>query len=354
MELSELIRSPGEWLRGDGDRDGIVVSSRVRLARNLAHHHFIARLDETGRKSVAEQVSAAIGSGTSGRELTYFDLEKLSPLDRRLLVERHLISREAEEADGARGVAINLSESLSIMVNEEDHIRLQALRSGLRIEEAYAMVDRLDDELANALDLAFSPDQGFLTACPTNLGTGMRVSVMLHLPGLVMSRHLEKAFRAVHDLRLAVRGFYGEGTEAHGEFYQISNQITLGRTEAEIIADLRAVIEGLVAYERKARDKLLEISRVKLEDRVWRAYATLRHARLLNSEEAMKHLSSVRLGASLEMIPGLAVPFLNAIFIYSQPAHLQRLEGRELPAEERDEVRATYIRQRLEEAERKG
>lgn len=354
MEIPELIHSTGEWLRGDGPHSDIVISSRIRLARNLAHHRFSVTMSPEERREVMQTVRDALASIPSGSHLHWIDLEETPPLHRKVLVERHLISREHDEADHARGVAIDSLEMISVMVNEEDHLRIQSLRSGLRLHEGFEILNRLDDELSEAIDYAFDEELGYLTACPTNLGTGLRVSVMLHLPALVMTRHIEKAFRAVHDLRLAVRGLYGEGTEAYGEFYQISNQITLGRSEEELINDLQAIIEGLIQYERKARETLLKSQPAKFQDRIWRAYATLRYARVMSSEEAMRLLSAVRMGTHLQILPGLDLQTLNSVFLISQPAHLQLSAGCELPPEERDVVRARMLRERLAVAEERG
>jgi len=350
MELTHFLRSPGEWLRGAGPHPDIVISSRTRLARNLACYRFACRIGPEEKAEVAHVIRKAIQDSPNGRDLTYFDLETLNDLDRQFLHERHLISRELLNAEGPRGAAIDAGEMISIMVNEEDHLRLQSLRCGLQLEDCFAVANRLDNELAERLDYAFDVDFGYLTACPTNLGTGLRVSVMLHLPALVMTRHIEKAFRAVQDMKLAVRGLYGEGTEAHGEFYQISNQITIGRTEEEIVADLRAFIDGIISYEARARERLLQVEPAKLEDRVWRAYGTLVNARIMSSEEAMRHLSSVRLGIHLGLLPALQRSTLNTTFLLVQPAHLQRLEGRELAPEERDISRANYIRSQIQAA----
>ncbi len=351
MTLNDLLEHPGEWLSGTGPEAGIVLSSRVRLARNLGGHHFASRTDEKEREEVTQAVRDALAALPGGQDLAWLDVASMAPLDRRFLVERHLISREQEEGEGSRGVAIDERETIAVMVNEEDHLRLQSIRGGLQLAETYQALERIDDALSNILEIAFDSDLGYLTACPTNVGTGMRVSVMMHLPALVMTSHIEKAFRAVHDLRLTVRGLYGEGTEAQGEFYQVSNQITIGRSEREIIDDLRATVDGLIAYEKKARERLMEIEPAKVQDRIWRAHATLKNARIMSSEEAMGHLSSVRLGVDLGMISGLDISGLNRIFVYIQPAHLQRMEGRELAPEDRDLVRATYIREQMAKAE---
>ncbi len=347
MDLNDFLARPGAWLGGRGPQAEIVISSRVRLARNLACHRFAARVSPEEKAEVARTVQSAIENVDEGADLTYFDVENMSELDRQFLLERHLISREHMNADGPRGVAIDASEHLSVMVNEEDHLRLQALQCGLQLDACYAIASQVDDALSQELDYAFDADLGYLTACPTNIGTGLRVSVMLHLPALVLTQHIERAFRAVQDMKLAVRGLYGEGTEAYGEFYQISNQITIGRPEEDIIADLGAFVEGIIAYETKARERLQETESTKIEDRIWRSYATLQHARVVNSEEALRLLSSVRLGVQLGILPAMERQHLNQIFLLVQPGHLQRLEGRELSTDERDVIRATYIRSQL-------
>jgi len=349
VEIRELATGCGEWLRPDeGEMEGVVITSRVRLARNLAGRNFMVRLPEEGKAELAQAVQDALASCQTGGGLQYFDLDLLPELERSLLLERHLISRELMEGKGKRGVALNRAESLSLMVNEEDHLRLQALRGGFRLDEAFAEINQLDDELAGMLEYAFSNDLGYLTACPTNVGTGMRVSVMLHLPALVMTKNIERAFRAVHDLRLAVRGFYGEGTEALGELYQISNQITLGRSEREIIDDLRAVIEELAGYEKRSRQKLLATDRLRVEDRVYRAFSILKNARVITSEEAMQHISSIRLGMALGLLPPIPAEIINRVFLFSQPAHLQQMRGDKLTPKDRDSCRAECIRQNLE------
>ncbi|MFH0910015.1 MAG: protein arginine kinase [Planctomycetota bacterium] len=351
MNLEHMLKTPGEWLKGTGPSCEIVISSRARLARNLAHHRFPLSASDEEKETIVESVSAVLERVPVGQDIEFFDLEALSALDRRFLVERHLISREQEEGKGARGVAVGPDETIAIMVNEEDHLRLQVLQSGLELKAAWDLLDVIDSQLGSMLEFAFDEKMGFLTACPTNVGTGLRASVMLHLPALVMTRHIEKAFRAIAKLNLAVRGLYGEGTEAHGDFYQISNQITIGRREEEILDDLRAVIDQVVAYEDSARKSLLKKEPAKLEDRVWRSFAILRNARILSSEEAMRHLSSIRLGTHLGILEAIDTRMLNEMFVYSQPAHLQKLEGRELVAAERDTVRASLIRRRLEETE---
>lgn len=336
-----------EWVSGDGPHSGIAVTTRVRLARNLAERKFPTHPDQSERREVLEEVRQAIKSLPDGDSYVWYELDEQIPLERRLLMERHLISRELADGAGPRAVAVNPDSSLSIMINEEDHLRLQCLLSGLSVQEAYDRVNRLDDLLSERLNFAFDPGYGYLTSCPTNVGTGLRVSVMLHLPALVMTRHIEKVFRSVYEMRMAVRGFYGEGTEALGELYQISNQITCGRSEMDIIEDMEAVIGAIIQYEEKARTELASSERSQLEDRVWRSWGLLRNARLMSSEEAMRHLSSLRLGVVMGVFDSIDLQELQRLFLYTQPAHLQRIEGKELESGARDLARARYIRHQL-------
>jgi len=325
----------------------VAVSSRVRLARNLAGYRFPSRADLAEKTRIVAVVRSALEK--LPQRLEWLDVDAFNENDRRFLMERHLVSREMADGTGPRGAAIDADETFAVMVNEEDHLRLQCIRSGLRLHEVHAAANALDDALAEHLDFAFDGDFGFLTACPTNVGTGLRVSVMLHLPALAMSGQLEKAFRAVHELGLAVRGLYGEGTEALGELYQISNQVTLGRAEEEIVSDLEAVIEGLVRYEGLAREQIMTpANRLQVEDRIWRALGTLRSARLMTTEESMKHFSSLRLGVGLGLLPQEQMAQVNRLFLMSQPAHLQRLAGHNLDAAGRDKVRADFLRKRMD------
>jgi protein arginine kinase len=282
--------------------------------------------------------------------LSYVGIAPLSPLDRQLLVERQLISREIAAADGPRGVAFDERETVSIMVNEEDQLRLQILRSGLSLDEAWQEIDHLDDVLEERVTYAFSEDFGYLTACPTNVGTGMRASVMLHLPALGWTKQIEKVFRALQKINLAVRGLYGEGSHASGDFYQISNQVTLGKNESQIISEIREVIPEIVNYERQARNTLVRENRQALQDKISRAFGTLCSATMMTSEETMNLLSSVRLGINLNLLNDLTIATVNELFVQTQPAHLQKLTGNTLDGEERNAARARFLRARLREA----
>jgi protein arginine kinase len=348
MKLSDLTSQAGEWLRGSGPMSEVVISSRIRLARNVSGYPFLTRCSKSKRQELEEKIRETILE--SRLSTLYVDLESAPEIDRLLLVERHLISRPHKDAQGARGVAVGENETLAIMVNEEDHLRIQVLRSGLQLEEAWEQIDAVDDQLESSLDFAFSPRFGYLTACPTNVGTGLRVSVMLHLPALRLTSEIEKVFRAAKEMRLAVRGLYGEGTEATGDFYQISNQTTLGKSEEEIIGDFKhVVIPKIIHYEHQARSALLSERLVALDDKVFRALGLLRSARLMETEETLAALSHVRLGVNLKRLKDLDINKVNELFLLTQEAHLQRILGKKLEGEARRAARAEFIRQRLGE-----
>jgi protein arginine kinase len=347
MELGDLDRRAGEWLRGAGSRHDVVISSRVRLARNLAGFPFAQRANEEQKTEIVQRVKGPLEAAPLGSKPLWVDLAQAEKLEARLLVERHLISRELESAKGPRGVVFGSDEIVSVMVNEEDHLRIQALRSSLALEESFTAAREVDLALEAKVPFAVSQRHGYMTACPTNAGTGMRASVMLHLPGLVLMKQIDRVFQAASRTGLAVRGFNGEGTPAVGDLYQISNQVTLGRSEEEILNDLKEMLPRMLEYEDRCRQELATRLRVKLEDKVHRALALLRSARTIASEEAMQHLSAVRLGAVMDLLPGVDLQRVNELFVLSQPAHLQKIEGRPLEAEERDVRRASFLRQRL-------
>ena len=345
--LDDLTRRSGEWLRGSGPEADIVISSRIRLARNLADFPFISRATATDRTQIEEALRERILCIVAASDLLYVNIEELEGVDRQFLVERHLISREHAESEGARAVAIDPREKFSLMVNEEDHLRIQVMQSGLALKSVWEQIDRIDDLIEEKVTYAFHEQLGYLTACPTNVGTGMRVSVMLHLPALVITRQIEKVFRSLQKINLAVRGLYGEGSQAMGDFYQISNQITLGRSEQKLIEEIGDTVPVIIDYERKARDFLISESRENLHDQVSRAYGILRTARTISSEETMHLLSSVRMGVNMGLIPDLEIPDINQLFIHTQPAHLQKLSGSELDATDRNIERAQYLRRHL-------
>lgn len=350
MNLDRLLPNLGEWLRGIGPESDVVVSTRVRLARNLAETPFSNRASADQKAETEARSRGAIAAADLPYALEYVDVTKLTPIDRQFLVERQLMSRElATVLDGPRGVAFNENESVSVMVNEEDHLRLQVMRSGLALDEAWAEIDRLDDALERRLSYAFHDQFGYLTACPTNVGTGMRASVMLHLPALSLTKEIEKLFRSLQKINLVVRGLYGEGSRASGDLYQISNQVTLGKSETRVMQEIREVIAQILQYERRARQLLLKERRQAEQDRVARAIGTLGSATMITSEETMELLSTVRLGIQLHLLDDLPPTTVNQLFIHTQAAHLQKLMGTPLDGEERNAARAKYLRNRLRE-----
>lgn len=348
MQLTDLTRHAGEWLRDGGPMQDIVISSRVRLARNLAGMPFLARCSAEQQRELEHRLREEILQAGIAPEVFYVDVQAASALDRQLLVERHLISRQHADADHPRGVAISGQETVAIMINEEDHLRIQVLRSGLQLQDAMDEINRIDDLLEQRLSFSFHSRYGYLTACPTNVGTGLRLSVMLHLPVLKMTGEIEKVFQAARDMHVEVRGFYGEGTEASGDLFQVSNQTTLGKSEEEFAQQFsRRIIPGFIDYEKRAREALLAKRPAALDDKICRAMALLKAARVINSSETMYLLSLVRMGVNLGRLKDVPLKTINELFLLTQPAHLQKILNQELPSEKRDEARATYIRARL-------
>jgi len=340
----------GHWMLGQGPESDVVISSRVRLARNVSGHRFISRAGIEERTELAEKLRDMLKGLSFDPALEYMDMTGLSEVDRMLLVERHLISREHAESEGPRGVAFSLDETVSVMVNEEDHLRMQVLHDGFDLDAVWRVMSRLDDAIENQVSYVFDEEYGYLTACPTNLGTGLRVSAMLHLPALAMTRELQRVFNAAAKIDFIVRGLYGEGTQGHGDFFQLSNQKTLGRSEEEILDNLRVVIPQIVRYERKVRGAMRSEHGRQVVDRVGRAYGILCNARMISSEEALHLLSQVRLGAILGILDGMDLPEVNRLFILTRPAHLQKAQGRELDPQERDMARADFLRKSLANA----
>ncbi len=347
--LSRLSQQCGEWLRGSGPESDIVISSRIRLARNLAEFPFIRRCTDHDRAAIENTMRERLLGAPLFKDATYLDVNRLDSVDRQFLVERQLISRELAESNGARAVAIAVDEQFSVMINEEDHLRIQLMRSGFDVRSAWDKINEIDNVIEQKVDYAFDERLGYLTACPTNVGTGMRVSVMLHMPALVITRQVEKVFRSLQKISLAVRGLYGEGSQATGDFYQISNQITLGKSEEQLIENVSDVVPALIEYERRAREFLVGQSKKDVHDRVSRAYGILCSAQTISSEETMMHLSSLRMGVNLGLIRDLEIPTLNQLFIHIQPAHLQMLFGAELNSADRNSERALFLQRHLKQ-----
>jgi protein arginine kinase len=347
MRFSTLIRHPADWMAGGQGEDGPVLTSRIRLARNLRHHPFPGWARREQRTAALKVMRPAVEALPAMKDAFSQELCDLNPVQKQVLVERHLISREhAARGDGSAAV-IERRQSFSLMLNEEDHLRMQAIRPGLQLAAAFDALSALDSQLESSLEFAFDPALGYLTTCPTNLGTGMRASAMLHLPALVLSDQIGQVLQAVNKIGLAVRGLYGEGTESLGNLYQISNQSTLGESEASIIRRLERVISQVAGHEQNARGKLLEVDPNMVADKIGRAYGVLRHAHVINSKEALTHLSLLRMGASLGFFPKETVILCDTLLLEIQPAHLQMLTGRKLAPEERDAIRAEIVRSRL-------
>ncbi|MBL0927577.1 MAG: protein arginine kinase [Phycisphaerales bacterium] len=326
------------------------MSSRVRLARNFAGVPFVNRATRAQREQVLSMAQDAIvGAAGSRGGVRWIDLCAASPLERTVLVERHLISKQHAKGEEPRAVAVSApDERLAVMVNEEDHLRLQVMRSGLDLSDAFAQIDAADSAIEHRAEYAYSPRFGYLTACPTNVGTGIRVSVMLHLPGLKLSGEIDKVKRAAQSMSLAVRGFYGEGSEALGDLFQISNQTTLGKSEKDILAEFElSIIPKVIEYERVERRKLLEKRRPFFEDQVFRALGLLRHARLLKSDEAMQLLSHVRMGVTAGVITDVDVKTVSRLLLLTQPGHLQQIAQREMDQPQRRVERAALVRRCL-------
>ncbi|MBW3533711.1 MAG: protein arginine kinase [Gemmatimonadetes bacterium] len=354
-DLTDLTAVPDHglgWLDASGDHADIVLSTRVRLARNLQGYAFGPRARVNDREAVLGRVEGIRSKVDLLGRSTLVHLPSLETRQRRILLERRLVSRDLLGENGtppARGTAVVLSSKrpLSVMVNEEDHLRLQSLVSGLRLREAWSLVDRLDEDLGQQLSYAYHHEFGFLTSCPTNVGTGLRASVLVHLPGLVLTKEIGKVLQGLTQVGLTFRGLYGEGSEVVGNFFQVSNQTTLGKTEEDLVDHLDRIIRQVIQYETHARQVLLRDARSVTEDKIWRAYGLLRYARSLSFEELMNLLSGVRLGVSLKLLPDLRVYTLNKLMIFTQPAHLEQAAGRDLPPPENDAHRAAYVRRVL-------
>ena len=347
MNLHEFLVPPAETARREGPHTRIVMSSRVRLARNLKGLAFPGWAKKAERVRALDQIRPAVETLPQMAGAFSESMDNLNALDKQILVERHLISREHAAKNAGSGLVLNREESLCVMINEEDHLRMQALRPGLQLKQAWAAIDAVDSKLEKKLDYAFNPELGYLTACPTNLGTGIRVSAMLHLPGLVLAEQINQIIQAVNKLGLAVRGLYGEGTEALGNVFQVSNQMTLGESEPEIVERLNKVLAQIIEHEENARGTLQEKKPKTVCNHIGRAYGILANAHSISSKETMNLLSFLRLGVDLGMFPDMERGLVDELFILTQPAHLQKSFSEKLGADERDLLRADMLRERL-------
>ena len=343
-DIHAFLSPPAEMARRHGPHDRIVMSSRVRLARNLRDAVFPGWAKKPERVRVLELIRPAIENLPEMKDAFSEAMENLGALDKQILVERHLISREHAAKSAGSGLVFSRDEMYCVMINEEDHLRIQVLRAGFQLKKTWSTIDELDSVLEEQLDYAFSSTLGYLTACPTNLGTAMRASAMMHLPALVISSQMEKVVRAVNQLGMVVRGLFGEGSDANGSIFQISNQTTLGESEDDIIKRLQAVLQSIVEHEVTAREKLLEADAAKLSDKIGRAYGILQNSHLLNSSEAMNLLSLIRLGVDLGLFPEEHRATIARLFIEAQPGHLQYKQKGEFEPAQRDLLRAACLR----------
>ncbi|HYV31192.1 MAG TPA: protein arginine kinase [Candidatus Binatia bacterium] len=347
MTIHEFLAPPAETARREGPHTKIVLSSRVRLARNLKGAAFPGWAKKAERIKTLEVIRPAVEALPQMAERFSETMDNLTLLDKNILVERHLISREHAAKNAGSGLVLNRDETLCVMINEEDHLRMQALRPGLQLKQAWQAIDQVDSRLEKKLEYAFTPDLGYLTACPTNIGTGIRVSAMLHLPGLVLAEHINQIIQAVNKLGLAVRGLYGEGTEALGNVFQVSNQMTLGEAEPDIVERLNKVLSQIIEHEENARGSLLEKKPKTVYNHIGRAYGILANAHSISSKETMNLLSLMRLGVDLGLFPDLERALVDELFVITQPNHLQKRYSDKLTAEERDLLRADMLRERL-------
>jgi protein arginine kinase len=350
--FAELFAGSAPWWKGEGPHADMVLSTRIRLARNLNDVPFTHR----ARDEQLQGVLSSVGRAAQGSKLLadglLLKMQDCTPVERQVLVERHLVSHELGDGGRPRGIYVAPDGRVSIMINEEDHLRLQALTPGFQLAEAWSLADRADDDLGVSLDYAFSDEIGYLTACPTNAGTGLRASVLIHLPALVLLEEIQRVLKSVMQVGLNVRGLYGEHSEIMGNLFQISNQTTLGRSERDSIESLERVTRQIIETEERARERMLRDARTQLEDKVWRAYGTLRYCRSIQAKEVINLCSAVRLGVAmgLEGLPPLRT--VNELLVLTQPAHLQRQAGAEMSPAERNVYRARVVRERLAAAER--
>lgn len=347
IPFDRMLSGRKSWFGGSGPRGDEILSTRVRLARNLTGFRFVGSARDEELATVYQRIESAIQAMPEMAEGSLTRIDELTLLDRHFLLERHLLSHDLTAEARHRGIAIGADESISLMVNEEDHVRMQCLMSGMQLDEAWQAANRLDTALAGKVSFAFGEELGYLTSCPTNVGTGLRASVLVHLPSLGLTQRIKKVLAGVGQVGLSVRGFHGEGSEVVGNFFQVSNQVTLGVSEEGTLEKLQGVVLQILDMEAKARDSLNRDARLQLEDKIGRAFGALKHARILSSQECMGLLSAIRFGVTmgLDGLPDLAT--VNEILICAQPAHLQKMVGREMSSAERNEFRAGWIQERL-------
>lgn len=345
--FDDMAKSSAAWLSGQGDQALVVLSSRVRIARNVAGCKYPGAADTTSNQRIVDYIKTSRDRSALLQEGRFVKADQIKNLDKDFLIERHLISPAFLDGSLAKALFISRDERVSIMINEEDHLRIQALSPGLEPQHSYELASQYDREIGRHLEYDYDPDFGYLTACPTNAGTGMRASVLIHLPGLVLTREIDRVISRITHSGLVVRGFYGEGSDVLGNLFQVSNQTTLGVTEDEILRQIIRVTNEIVESEAAARQRLMDEAADMIEDKIFRAYGILKHARVLTSEEVMNLLSAVRLGHAMKIIDFLDLALINDILLLSQPAHLQVYYGSEMDSNRRDFVRAQMVREKL-------
>ncbi len=327
-----------------GEDDEIVVSSRIRIARNIADIPFEIKMKAEDSSRLYDLSRSVIEKNVKGK---FIDMKKVSPLEKESLLECHLISPAFLKMDKPAGVFITEEANISIMVNEEDHLRIQGLSYGLNLADIAGYVFELEEKLGEDLEYAYDEDYGFITSCPTNFGTGLRASVLLHLPGLVFANEVEKVLKGAVQIGMAVRGLYGEGSEIKGSLFQISNQHTLGLKEEDLINTIVKLTHMIMDIEKKARDVIFEKAQYEFEDKIFRSLAVLKSARMISSDEVLNLLSALRFGVGVGIIKDVTLDVINEIMLVTRPATIQLYCGELLEEHERDIKRAEYIRTRL-------
>ncbi|MEI8348575.1 MAG: protein arginine kinase [Candidatus Omnitrophota bacterium] len=355
--FENFLTNKESWLNGKGPFSQIIFSSRVRLARNFSQHPFPSRATNVQKKIILGKMQEAYTHVKRLQKAMFVNMEDVNEVDRKFLLERHLVSQEHVTSFKNKGILVSEDERIALMINEEDHLRMQVMTSGFDLKQCWEVLNEIDNELSGFIQFAFLPPVGYLTACPTNVGTALRASCMLHLPALVLTKQINKILELLAKISFTTRGFFGEGTQALGDFFQISNQVSLGLSETEIIDNLSGVVNQVKEQEMDARDTLVKKHKARVEDNVWRSLGALRSCRLMNSKEALSHLSMLSLGLDLGIMEGTHLPdgkegrqVVNNLFIMIQPAHLQKIEGRLLEEGERDYIRAQILREKLSEA----
>ena len=343
-----MAKHPSSWLSGNGDENMVVLSSRVRMARNIAGYRYPTAADHDTSEKIVSYFDSVLSRSKSLKGGTLFRESELSRLDKDFLIERHLMSPTFMRDEEPRALYFSDDENVSIMINEEDHIRMQALVPGLNPYEALKRVSEYDNEIGKYLEFDYDPDFGFLTSCPTNVGTGLRASVLIHLPGLVITKEIDRVIAKITKMGVAVRGFYGEGTDVLGNLFQVSNQKTLGISEKETLESLVNVCRYIIEEEARARQLLMDEASEQIRDKIWRSFGILKYARVLTSDEVMNLLSAIRLGIALGVIDFIKIPLINEVLLFSQPAHLQKYYSEEMDQDRRDFIRAKMVREKFE------